>query len=74
MEKAIKIELDQLQKMGTWDLVDLPDERQAIGNKWVFLKKYLKMDELQKYKVCLVAKGYSQIPRMDFSQTFSSVV
>ena len=25
-EKAIATELEQLQDMGTWDLVDLPDE------------------------------------------------
>ena len=41
MEKAIKIELDQLQKMGTWGLVDLPDERQAIGcYSWYGLPLY----------------------------------
>ena len=73
-EKAIETELDQLQTMGTWDLVDLPEGRQAIGNKWVFLKKYSKTGELEKYKARLVAKGYAQIPGMDFSQTFSPVV
>ena len=60
--------------MGTWELVDLPEGRCAIGNKWVFLKKYSKMGELEKYKARLVAKGYSQIPGMDFSQTFSPIV
>ena len=36
--------------MGTWELVDLPEGRQAVGNKWVLLKKYLKSGQLDKYK------------------------
>jgi hypothetical protein len=31
-EKAIEVELDQLRKMGTWELVDLPEGRRAVGN------------------------------------------
>ena len=73
-EKAIQTELDQLQQMGTWELVDLPEDRRAVGNKWVFLKKYLKSGQLDKYKARLVTKGYSQILGMDFSETFSPVV
>jgi hypothetical protein len=73
-EKAINIELEQLRNMGTWELMDLPKGHRAIGNKWVFLQKFDKHGVLQKYKACLVAKGYSQIPGMDYTDTFSPVV
>jgi hypothetical protein len=36
-EVAIQEELDQLRDMGVWELVDLPEGREAIGNKWVFV-------------------------------------
>ena len=73
-EKAMKAKLDQLHKMGTWELVDPPEGRTAIPNKWVLTKKYDKEANLLKYKARLVAKGYSQQPGMDYTDTFSLVV
>jgi len=73
-EKAIQTELSQLGNMGTWELTDLPAGRKPITNKWVFLRKYTKEGKLAKYKARLVARGYSQIPGMDFNDTFSPVV
>ena len=38
-QQAMKQELDTLHKTGTWDLVDLPSEKSAIGCKWVYKVK-----------------------------------
>ena len=73
-EKAVQAELDQLHKMGTWELVDPPEECTPITNKWVLTKKYDKDGNLQKYKARLVTRGYSQQPGMDYTDTFSPVV
>ena len=73
-KKAMETKLNQLQQMGTWELVDLPEGRRTVGNRWVLIKKYLKSGQLDKYKAHLVAKGYSQIPGMDFSETFSPII
>lgn len=73
--KAIEIELEQLKMMGTWELEDVPKDQRPIANKWVFLKNFhIRHSTLTKYKVCLVAKGFSQIPGMDFNQTFAPVI
>ena len=73
-EKVIKIKLDQLTEMGTWNLVDKPTEAVPISNKWVFLKKFNKNGEIKKYKAWLVAKGCAQRPDHDYLETFSPVV
>ena len=73
-EKAIQAKLDQLHKMGTWELVDPPEGHTPITNKWVLTKKYDKKGILQKYKARLVTHGYSQQLGMDYNDTFSPVV
>lgn len=64
-------EIAQLIKAGTWTLTDLPISRQAIGNCWVFIKKYDASGNLERYKARLVAQGFSQIFGTDFYPTYT---
>jgi hypothetical protein len=36
-EKVVQTKMDTLKQMGTWDLVDPPDDRKPVTNKWVFI-------------------------------------
>ena len=36
---AMKSEMGSMYENKVWTLVDLPDDRQAIENKWIFKKK-----------------------------------
>jgi len=64
----------QLQKLGVFEMVDeLPNGRKAIGNCIVFHEKRDGYGNLVKFKAHIVAKGFSQIPREDFTDTFSFV-
>ena len=56
-----------------WTLVDLPDERRAIENKWIFKKKTDANGNVTIYKVRFVAKSYRQVQGVDYDETFSSV-
>ena len=41
-----------------WALVDLPDDRRAIQNKWIFKRKTDADGSVTIYKAQLVAKGF----------------
>jgi len=62
-------EMAYLHKNEAWDLVEFPAERKDIGSKWVFKKKTIAEGKVEKYKAQLVAKGYSQVPGIDFGET-----
>jgi len=67
----VKFEYAQLQKLGIFEVVDgLPNGRKAIGNCIVFREKQDSHSNLVKFKACIVAKCFSQIPREDFTDTF----
>eukprot|EP00253_Pinus_taeda_P009827 PITA_09827 len=66
-------EVASLHKNEAWDLVELPVGRKPIGSKWVFKKKANAEGKVEKYKTRLVAKGYSQVPGIDFGDIFSLV-
>ena len=57
-----------------WTLVDLPDDRQAIENKWIFKRKTDADGYVTIYKARLVAKGFLQVQGVDYNEIFSTVV
>ena len=56
-----------------WTLTDLPNDRRAIENKWIFKKKTDANGNVTIYKARLVAKGYRQVQGVDYDETFSPV-
>ncbi|MCO5609259.1 hypothetical protein L7F22_063483 [Adiantum nelumboides] len=73
-EKAMKSEMDSLHNNDTWDLVPLPEGRNALPCKWVFKLKNVPDDDRPKYKARLVAKGFKQEQGIDFDEIFLPVV
>ncbi|GJZ26401.1 ribonuclease H-like domain-containing protein [Tanacetum coccineum] len=67
-------EMDALLRHDTWEIIELPKDRKAIGIKWVFKIKYKSTGEIDRYKERLVAKGFNQKEGVDFEETFFPVV
>ncbi|GJY55455.1 ribonuclease H-like domain-containing protein, partial [Tanacetum coccineum] len=71
---AINNEMDALLRNNTWDIIDLPKNRKAIGSKWIFMIKYKSSGEIDRYKARLVAQVFGQKERINYEETFSPVV
>ena len=72
-QKAMVEEINTIEKNGTWEMIDLPEGKNAIGLKWVFKTKCTADGSIQKHKARLVAKGYVQQYGVDFEETFSPI-
>ena len=71
--QAMDEEMNSIEKNDTLDLVDLPNDKNLIGVKWVYKTKVNEKGEIDIFKARLVAKGFSQQPGIDFGETFSVV-
>ena len=70
---AMKDELASIQKNQVWDLVELLANSRLVGYKWVFKTKRDAQGQIERYKVRLVTKGYTQQEGIDCKETFSLV-
>ncbi|KAK6791582.1 hypothetical protein RDI58_010663 [Solanum bulbocastanum] len=72
-EKAMKVEMEALEKNKTWEIVELPEGKKLVGCRWVFTLKYRSDGSIERFKACLVAKGYTQTYGIDYLETFAPV-
>ena len=66
-------EIKSMKDNDVWDLVPLPEGVKPIGCKWIFKTKRDSKGDVERYKACLVAKGYTQKEGIDYKETFSPV-
>ena len=69
--EAMKYEIGSMYENKVWTLVDLPDDRQAIENKWILKKNTDADGNVTIYKAQLVAIGFRQVQGVDYDETFS---
>ena len=72
-KQAIKEELDSLQERKTWIITDLPENKRAIGCRWVFKLKTDSDGKPARFKARLVAQGFGQKKGKDYGETYSPV-
>jgi Reverse transcriptase (RNA-dependent DNA polymerase) len=69
---AIKKEFTDMESREVWDVIrkeDVPSDRRCIKCKWIF-----KIKRNGVFRARLVACGYSQVPGVDFNESYASVI
>ena len=63
-------EIEALKENDTYELSVLPKNKSAIGERWVYVVKEAQNGK-EKLKALYVAKGYSQVKDVDYTEAFS---
>ena len=71
--KAMKEEIEQIDKNKTWTLVPRPEDKNVIGTKWVYRNKLDENGEVSRNKARLFCKGYAQEEGIDYGETFAPI-
>ena len=66
-------EIRALEKNETWEIVEKPKDKKAVGCRWIYTVKYQSDGTLDRYKARLVAKGYTQTYGIDYEETLAPV-
>lgn len=72
-KQAMDDEYRSLIENDTWELVELPADRKAIGCKWIFKSKEDEKGNIVRNKARLVAQGFTQKYGVDFDEVFAPV-
>ncbi|KAL0556644.1 hypothetical protein IC582_005158 [Cucumis melo] len=70
---AMDQEIDAIRRNETWELMELPTNKQALGVNWVYRTKLKSDGNVEKYKARLVVKGYKQEYGVDYEEIFAPV-
>lgn len=71
---AAASELESLIKQGVFTVVERQPDTRCIGGKWVFNIKLDEDNNPVRYKGRYVARGFSQVPGVDYQDTSAPVV
>ncbi|MBW0583466.1 hypothetical protein O181_123181 [Austropuccinia psidii MF-1] len=70
-KKAISKELNSMENLKVWSVVDLKPSMKLVGTTLVFRTKRDVMNRITKYKAQLCTQGFSQTLGVDYSKTFA---
>ena len=71
--EAMKSEMRSMYENKVWTLIDLPNDRRAIENKWIFKRKTDADSSVTIYKARIVTKGFRQVQGVDYNEILSLV-
>jgi len=70
----MRSEIAALHANSNWSLVPFDPSMNVVGCRWVYKIKRRADGAIDRYKACLVARGFTQQEGIDYLETFSPVV
>jgi len=71
---VMRDEIQAQHSNNTWFLVPFHSLMNVVGSRWVYRIKHRMDDNIERYKACLVARGFTWQEDINYSKTFSPVV
>ncbi|MBW0560427.1 hypothetical protein O181_100142, partial [Austropuccinia psidii MF-1] len=68
---SIKRELESMNALGVWEVIELDPLLKLVGTTWVFKIKKDHLGQVTEYKARLCAQGFTQSAGIDFNQTYA---
>jgi hypothetical protein len=72
-QDAMTEEYQSILKNDVWDVVPRPEGNSVVTSKWIYKIKHDADRSIEKYKARFVARGFSQIERVDYAENFAPV-
>ena len=72
-KQAMDQEFNSLMDRDTWVIVDRPKDRTVVSSRWVFDLKTNELGQVVRAKARFVARGFSQVPGVDFTESYAPV-
>jgi hypothetical protein len=66
-------EYSSIMKNDVWEIVPRPEGKLVVTFRWLYKLKYVADGSIEKYKARFVARGFSQVERVDYDETFAPV-
>ena len=70
---AIIEEYNSIMKNDVWEVVSRPEGQSVVTSWWLYKIQHVGNGNVEKYKACFVAWGFSQVEGVDYDETFASV-
>jgi hypothetical protein len=67
-------EYDSIVHNIVWEVVPRPMGKSVVTSRWLYKTKYAIDGSIEKHKACFLARGFSQIDKVDYDETFTPVV
>ena len=70
---AMVEEYDSIVQNSVWDVVPRLEDKLVVSSRWIYKVKHVAGSSIEKHKAKFVVKGFSQVERIDYEETFGPI-